>query len=88
MLLREAVPAEPTWERFDVKVRGNVIPKRAMIVEIGATLVTDARPLTSVHSHMILEIGRPNRRVRTVRTGVQDHSTMDLEGNTTNYDDF
>ena len=80
--------AKPAGERLDVKVRGNVIPERAMIVEIGATLITDVRSLASVHAHMILEIGRPNRCVRTVRTGVQDHALMDLEGDTTNDDDF
>ena len=68
--LRKAVATKPTSKRFDVKVRSNMIPERAMIVEIGAALITDVRYLASVHAHMILEIGRPNRRVCAMRTGV------------------
>ena len=80
--------AKPAGERLDVKVRGNVIPERAMIVEIGATLITDVRSLASVHKQVSPEMGCRNSRVRTVRTGVQDHALMDLEGDTTNDDDF
>ena len=51
------------------------------------TQVTLIRPFARVNTNMNPKSICPGRRVRTVRTGVQDHSP-DLDGDTTNDDDF
>ena len=77
--------AEPTGERFDVKVRGNVIPKRGRVIEACTALVAGVWSLARMHADMALEIGRPKRRKRTMRAGA--HTPTDLDGNTTDDDD-
>ena len=56
-LLRKVVTAEATGEWFDGQVRGNMIPECTTIVEIGATLVTDVRPLARMNENVPREIG-------------------------------
>ena len=70
------------------RVRTNVILKAVALSKGGIAHVAFERLLARMHADMVLEIGRYSRRVRTVRTGVQDHALMDLDGDTTNDDDF